>query len=102
MAEAIQLMFDLNEITELLIKKQGLHEGLWALSVEFGLAATAVPTTPDGKTLMPASVGIVQRIGIKKHEGEPNNLTVDAAVTNPTGPRRREGGQRAFGKRAKK
>ena len=94
MAEAIQDMFDYQELVELMIKKQGLHEGLWMLSIEFGQAAASVPTG-DGKTFMPAAINLVQRIGIKKHEGElAGNLVVDAAVVNPN-TRRRDGGRRA-------
>jgi len=83
MAEPIQLMFDHREVVELLVKKQGLHEGLWMLSIEFIQAAVTVPGGPDGKTLQPAALNIVSRIGLKKHEGEPNNLTIDAAEVNP-------------------
>jgi hypothetical protein len=82
MAEATHIMFELTEVVEVLIKKQGLHEGLWGLSVEFGLGAANIPTGPDGKTLMPAAINTVQHIGIKKYD-EPTNLTVDAAEVNP-------------------
>jgi hypothetical protein len=82
MAEAIQYMFDHKEVVELLVKKQGLHEGVWMLSLEIGQAAASVPA-PDGKSVLPAAISIVQRIGLKKHEGAPSNLTVDAAAVNP-------------------
>lgn len=94
MAEATQFMFEHQEVAELLVKKQGLHEGLWMISIEFGQTAVTIPTSPDGKTLQPAALNIVQRIGLKKHEGAPTNLTVDAAEVNP-GNRRRAGGVRA-------
>jgi|ERR1051325_1236220 hypothetical protein len=82
MAEAIQYMFDHQEVAELLVKKQGLHEGQWMLSIELVQAAVTVPTQ-DGKTVMPAALSIVQRIGLKKHDGPPLNLTVDASIVNP-------------------
>jgi hypothetical protein len=82
MAEATQYMFDHKEVVELLVKKQGLHEGVWMLSLEIGQAAASVPA-PDGKSLLPAAINIVQRIGLKRHDGEPSNLTVDAAEVNP-------------------
>ena len=99
--ETIQYMFDLQAVTELLIKKQGFHDGLWMISIEFGLAAASIPTGPDGKTLQPAAISFVQRLGIKKHEGAPTNLTVDAAVVNPV-VRQRAGGRRATKAVAKK
>lgn len=83
MAEATQFMFDHKEVAELLVKKQDLHDGLWILNVEIGQAAVTVPG-PDGKSLFPAAVSIVQRIGLKKHQGAPSNLTVDAAQVNPS------------------
>lgn len=94
MAEATMLMFELHEIVELLIKKQGIHEGLWGISIEFGLAAANIPTGPDGTTLVPAALNFVQHIGIKKHE-QPTNLTVDAAKVNPA-----PGGAKAAAKKA--
>lgn len=80
MAEPIQFMFDHQEVVELLIKQQGIREGLWMASVEFGLVAATVPAA-DGK-ILPAAISLVQRIGIKKHDGPPTNLTVDARALN--------------------
>ncbi|HEV2879706.1 MAG TPA: hypothetical protein VGX24_00235 [Pyrinomonadaceae bacterium] len=82
MAEATQYMFGHQEVVEALLKKQGIHEGLWSISIEFGLAAVNIPLGVDTKVLMPAGMSIVQHIGIKKVD-EPNNLTVDAAEVNP-------------------
>jgi hypothetical protein len=83
MAEATQYMFDHKEVAELLVKQQGLHQGVWMLSLEIGQAAASVPA-PDGKTFFPAAIAMVQRIGLKKHDGPPSNLTVDAAKVNPS------------------
>lgn len=82
MGEADRIFFSLREISELLVKKQGVHEGLWGLSIEFGLAAQNIPTSPDGDTIVPAALSLVQRIGIQRFE-KPNNMTVDAAEVNP-------------------
>lgn len=103
MAEATQFMFEHQEVAELLVKKQDLHEGLWMLSIEFGQTAATIPTGLDGKVLQPAALNIVQHIGLKKHEGAPTNLTVDAAVVNPVGSvRKREGGRRVTKRSVKK
>ncbi len=82
MPEVDRYLFDFKELTEALIKKLDIHEGLWGVSVEFGLAATNLPTSNDGKTIMPAAITIVQKFGIQKF-AEANNLTVDAAEVNP-------------------
>jgi len=71
---------------EELIKKQGLHEGLWRLVLEVGLVGTNVNVLNEGKTkLTPAGMVLVQRIGIVKTE-EATDLTVDAAEVNPREP----------------
>lgn len=82
MAEANQYTFSFKEIVEALIKKQGIHEGLWGIYIEFGFSASNINTDPVGKHLVPGAVNIVQRIGIQQFP-EPSNLTVDAAEVNP-------------------
>ena len=82
MAEITMYMFGLKEVVELLIKQQGIHEGVWGISIEFGLSAANVPITPDGSTVAPAAITIIQKIGIRRAES-PNNLTIDAAEVNP-------------------
>lgn len=80
MAEATQFTFSHREVVEALIKKQDIHEGLWALYVEFGLGAGNVG--PDENALNPAAIVAVGKIGLLKAE-TPSNLTVDAAIANP-------------------
>jgi hypothetical protein len=82
MPEIANITFTHKEIAEALIKKQNLHEGLWGISVEFGLAATNISQTPDGTDLMPAAIIPVLKIGIQRFSS-PNNLTVNAAEVNP-------------------
>jgi hypothetical protein len=72
----------LPEIAETLVKKLDLHEGLWGVYLEFGIGAGHVPGTPEGQTIAPAVIGVVQKIGIQRFDS-PNNLTVDAATVNP-------------------
>ncbi len=82
MAEASQFMFSYKEIVEALVKKQGLHEGIWVLSVNLGMQATNVgPTESD---LKPAALVAIMGIGIQKADKE-TNLSVDAAKVNPKG-----------------
>jgi hypothetical protein len=74
--------FSLTELTEILIKKMDIHEGLWSLAIQFGFGVANVPASPDGKTLHPAAINVLQNIGIQRADS-PTNLTVDAAVVNP-------------------
>jgi hypothetical protein len=96
MAEADSYLFDYKEVAEALIKQLDLHEGLWGVAIQFGLAARNMPTATDGKTFAPAAIIPVEKIGLNRWT-EANNLTVDAAVVNPqsTKRERRAGGRRA-------
>lgn len=80
MPEAERIMFELREIAEILVREQGIKSGLWGVAVEFGLAAANVPIGPD--SFSPASINLVQKLGIQKFE-KASNLTVDAAMVNP-------------------
>jgi hypothetical protein len=81
MSETSQVTFTYKEITESLIKRRDIHEGLWAIYFEFALGTGNV-AGPAKDTLVPAAVLPVLRIGIQKVD-KPNPLTVDAAVVNP-------------------
>lgn len=101
-------IFDHQDVVEALIRKQGLHEGLWRIVLELGLSAANVNSLKDGNTVLtPAGIVLVTRIGIVKTD-EPSALAVDAAVVNPRESdvvtvRRRPGGRRATNsKRTKK
>jgi hypothetical protein len=88
--------FSHQEIATDLIKKKGIHEGRWKLTLEVGLVATSLNAQkPDGTTsLLPAGITLIQSIGITRTE-DVNNLTVDAAEVNPAPKtRKREGGRR--------
>jgi len=82
MAEATQFMFSHKELVELMIIKQGLHEGIWTLSVRFGMQATNFGANPDGSDILPTALIPVLEIGINRTE-KVNNISVDAALVNP-------------------
>jgi hypothetical protein len=84
MAEASQYVFNFKELTEMLVKKQGLHEGQWAILVRFGIGAANV-AMGGGDPLPTALVPIIE-IGIQR-ESNTTPLTVDAAKVNPRPPR---------------
>jgi hypothetical protein len=94
MPEADRYMFDYKEVAEALVKQQGLREGLWGIAIEFGLGVQNVPTGPDGKTISPAAITFITKVGLNRWK-EPNNLTVDAAEVNPEVRPKRPGGRRA-------
>jgi hypothetical protein len=82
MAEVKNYIFDYKEVAEALIKKQGIHEGLWGIYMEFGIAAGNIPAGPSEQVLLPAAIVPVVKIGIQRFD-KPSSLTVDAAEVNP-------------------
>ncbi len=86
MGEPEQYNFPFKEVVEALVKKQGLHEGLWSLRVEFGLSAVNLNTVEGSKDATPAAIVPLVKLGIQRGKEE-NNLTVDAAKVNPKPPK---------------
>lgn len=80
MAETITIILTYKEVVEALIKHQNLHEGIWQLYVEFGIAAANVPTGEN--QLSPAAIVPVNKIGLHRVDAE-NPLTVNASIVNP-------------------
>ena len=81
MPETKSITFTHKEVVEALIRYNDLHEGLWGLYIEFGLAAANIGPEPGGD-LLPTAIIPVKKIGIQRFN-EANNLTVDAAEANP-------------------
>lgn len=80
MADNTPQFFEHKEVVTALLKEKGIHEGLWSLSIQFGI--TAANAGPNDDDLMPAAIVPVLKIGIQQTE-KVNNLTVDAAEVNP-------------------
>jgi len=80
MAEVQQYMFSYKEIAQALVKQQGLHEGLWCVSVTFGINATNFG--PNDNDLKPTAIIPIMQFGLQRQEKE-SNLTVDASKVNP-------------------
>lgn len=72
---------ELREITEILVKHHGLHEGLYDLAFEFQIVVGAVG--PDPASIVPGAMFGIKGIGIVKAEKE-GLSTVDAAQINPS------------------
>lgn len=90
MAETPLYTFSYKEIVEALIKQQSIHEGIWSLYIEFGIAAANFATQlgdvdnrqPPTDNLVPTAFVPVQKIGLIRAK-EITNLSVDASVVNP-------------------
>jgi len=81
MTESQQIFtFTHKELAELLVKKQGIHEGFWGLYIKFGINAANIGQGPND--ILPAAIVPVLEIGIQKFSDD-NNLTVDASKVNP-------------------
>ncbi len=82
MPETRQVVYTHQEIAEVLVKEQGIHEGLWGLYVEFNISGANINSAP-GAPAVPAAIIPLQRLGIQRFDEEVPGLTVDAAVVNP-------------------
>lgn len=77
-----RIMFSYQDVVESLLKRQGIHEGLWGISISFAFGAVIANSTDAPENFLPAAIVPVREIGIQKFETE-SNLTVDAAKVNP-------------------
>ncbi len=74
--------FSLVQLAEILVKNQGLHEGLYNLSIEFQIGVGAIGPSPE--SICPGAMIGISRIGLLKTEESKKNIhTVDAAKVNP-------------------
>jgi hypothetical protein len=80
MPEATQIVFKHKELAEILVKHQGIHDGIWGLFINFGIGASNVG--PSEAELQPAAIVPVLGIGLQKFEKE-SSLSVDASKVNP-------------------
>jgi len=84
MADVQTYTFEYKEITEALVKKLGIHEGLWGIYLEFGIGGGNIPG-PSEHMVLPAAIVPILKIGIHRYS-KPSSLTVDAAEVNPADP----------------
>lgn len=75
------ILFDINDVVCDLIRKKGIHEGLYDLSVEFNIAVGSFGTQPN-HAVLPGTLVTVSRVGIQR-TSQRNANTVDAAEVNP-------------------
>jgi hypothetical protein len=100
MADASQYTLPYKELSEVLVKHLGVHEGYWSIFVRFGIQAANMSL--NNTAFAPTAIVPVLEIGISR-EPELGPLAVDAAEVNPAKPvRSREGGRRATKRGVKK
>ena len=80
MAEPAQIIFDYKEVAEALVKRAGIHEGIWGLFFRFGMQATNFGPNPN--ELKPTVIVPILQIGIQRFSEE-SSISVDAAKVNP-------------------
>ncbi len=80
MPEPTQILYSHKELTTILLKEKNIHEGYWALQVEFSFAASIAGT--DEQSVVPTGLVGVSRIGIQE-SGKAFPLAVDASEVNP-------------------
>jgi hypothetical protein len=80
MAEPTQFTFELKEAVTALIRQQKLHEGIWAMTIEFGMGAGNFgPTQEEAR---PSAFVQVIKLGLTRADTE-GPLAIDAAKVNP-------------------
>jgi hypothetical protein len=77
MADPTQFSFDIKEVTEALIKQQGLTSGSWTLSVEFNFTALATGLNPQD--VKPSMLIQVSRLQLLQAAPGTVGTIVDAA-----------------------
>lgn len=79
-SSAVGQPLTLKEVTELLVRHYGLHEGNYNLSMEFRIGTGTFG--PDQEERYPGAFFTIVKIGLTKAD-EPNQNTIDAAEVNP-------------------
>jgi len=90
MPEVGQIKYSLKEVTALMIRDQGIRDGLWMIwtRFNFGAANVAPPDDQPGGAVGPAGIAVLAEVGIQRVE-EPGPLSVDASeVWKEKKPRR--------------
>lgn len=72
--------FELREVLLALIRQQGLHDGIWALGVEFGFGAANFGETKE--SACPTAFAQIKNLGLTRVKAE-GPLAIDAGKINP-------------------
>lgn len=77
-----QHRFSINELIEALLRDQGIHEGYWALNIEFGAVGTSVNAPAGSSGTLPGMIVSVNSATLMRAESRAQGA-VDAALANP-------------------
>jgi len=97
MPEVNQIAFTHKELTELMLRDQGIRSGHWMILTRFGQTAANIGSLPNEGLVGigeggPAVISVLVAVGIQKADG-PGPLTVDASKiwrdTAPSAPKRK-------------
>ena len=80
MAEERRITYTHSELAALMIKDRQLHEGLWMLQIQFGIAG--VNAGPSNEQMNPTAIVPVLAIGLQSVD-QLGPLVFDAAKVNP-------------------
>lgn len=80
MPEPNSYEFTYKEVATALVKQAGLHEGLWSVSLKFGIAAGF--SGPSQDQAMPTAMVPVVSIGLQRADKD-SSVSIDAGQVNP-------------------
>ncbi|MCJ2039059.1 hypothetical protein MKK55_08855 [Methylobacterium sp. J-059] len=84
MAEALQYEFSFKELAEVLIKKQGIHDGIWAIGFNLNIGTGLMG--PNQNQSYPSAMVQVTSAILNRVDAGTNPLppsAVDAGICNP-------------------
>lgn len=79
--EIISEPLSIKEITKILIKHYGVHDGIFDLAIEFTVGFG--PIGPNEEELYPGVALGIRKLGLAKADGTNNPNAVNAAEVNP-------------------
>ena len=82
MPKTNSIEFDYKEVAEALILNNDIHEGLWGISIKFGIQGANIETSEGSGNVTPSAIVPILKLGLQRFDKQ-NNLTVDAAKVNP-------------------
>jgi len=78
MPETDRITYSVKELTELMLRDQGIRSGLWMIAAKFEFAAANIAAPDSTGPTGPAVVTVLTQAGIQKVP-EPGPLSIDAS-----------------------
>jgi hypothetical protein len=83
MAEPTAFVFNPKEVMTSLLKQQGVHDGMWTLGYNLGIAVSNIGKSQDDPEMRPGMVIQVESVNINRDVPAVSGLTFNAAELNP-------------------